>query len=58
MAKIQEIKEFLKQCVRVLRVASKPKKREFLMTAKICALGIIILGLIGFIVYAIFKVFA
>lgn len=57
MVGIKRIAEFLKQCVRVLKVSSKPKKREFLLSAKICALGIIILGIIGLIVYAIFKVF-
>ena len=55
MVGVGKIAEFLKQCLRVLKVSSKPKKREFLLTAKICALGIIILGIIGFIVYAIFE---
>ncbi len=58
MVRIRKIAEFLKQCVRVLKVSSKPKKREFLLTAKICALGIVILGIIGFIVYAIFEMLA
>ncbi len=41
---------FIKQCQRVLHVAKKPDRTEFLNVAKITGIGIIIIGVIGFII--------
>ncbi len=41
---------FLKQCQRVLHVAKKPDRTEFINVAKITGIGIIIIGVIGFII--------
>ncbi|MDO8871014.1 MAG: protein translocase SEC61 complex subunit gamma [Methanobacteriaceae archaeon] len=41
---------FLKQCQRVLHVSKKPDRTEFINVAKITGLGIIIIGVIGFII--------
>lgn len=40
---------FLKQCKRVLRVARKPDREEYFQFSKVTALGIAIIGVIGFI---------
>lgn len=45
----ESINRFLKQCKRVLRVSKKPNREEFFNFAKVTALGIIIIGIIGFI---------
>jgi len=45
-----KIKSFYSQCVRVWHVMRKPTKEEFSMVAKISALGIIVIGIIGFII--------
>jgi len=37
---------------RVLVIARKPDKDEFVKTAKICLIGMGLVGLIGFIVYS------
>ncbi len=41
--------DFLKQCKRVLRVARKPDLEEYFQFSKVTALGIAIIGVIGFI---------
>jgi protein transport protein SEC61 subunit gamma and related proteins len=46
--------ETLKRYVRVLQVARKPSKDEFLASAKISLLGLFVIGIIGFLIYALF----
>lgn len=45
--------DFIKQSKRVLKVARKPDREEFLDFAKVTALGIAIIGVIGFIIVLI-----
>lgn len=42
--------DFWKQCKRVLKVAKKPDRKEFFDFSKITALGIVIIGIIGFVI--------
>lgn len=44
---------FLKQCYRTLMLTRKPTNEEFKRVAKITGAGIIIVGLIGFLVRVI-----
>ncbi len=44
---IQSLKTYL----RVLKLTKKPSREEFLMISKIAAIGILIIGTIGFIIY-------
>lgn len=48
------IKEFWNKCVRVLRVARKPTGDEVKQISKISALGLLIIGLIGFVIALLF----
>jgi len=41
---------FIKSCLRLLRLARKPGRSEIWQTIKICSAGIILVGLIGFII--------
>jgi protein transport protein SEC61 subunit gamma and related proteins len=41
---------FIKQCRRVLHVSKKPDRIEYNNVAKITGIGIIIIGVIGFII--------
>jgi|TARA_Y100000310_G_scaffold341861_1_gene442553 protein transport protein SEC61 subunit gamma-like protein len=43
-------KSFLGECARVLRVTRKPSKIEFKTIVKVSGLGMIIIGLIGFVI--------
>ena len=46
----ESIRGFLKQCERVLRVSKKPDNEEYKTVAKVTGLGIIVIGLIGFVI--------
>jgi len=43
-------KSFILECKRVLKITKKPDKMEFKTIVKISGLGIIIIGLVGFII--------
>ncbi|MDO8623402.1 MAG: protein translocase SEC61 complex subunit gamma [archaeon] len=45
-----KLKIFYNKCVRVWKTLKKPTKKEFEMTAKVSAIGIAILGVIGFVI--------
>lgn len=51
------IKERLENYKRVLTISKKPSIEEFKSIAKICALGMFIVGIIGFIMYVISVLF-
>lgn len=46
----ESIVRFMKMNQRVLRVARRPGREEYVNVAKITGLGIIIIGVIGFII--------
>ncbi|MBS3084933.1 protein translocase SEC61 complex subunit gamma [Candidatus Pacearchaeota archaeon] len=48
--KQSNIKVFYNKCVRVWKTLKKPTRKEFEMTAKVSAIGIVILGIIGFVI--------
>lgn len=47
------IKEKIQNYIRVLRIAKKPDFEEFSDSARICFIGIVVVGVIGFIVYLV-----
>ncbi|MBN1274793.1 protein translocase SEC61 complex subunit gamma [Candidatus Woesearchaeota archaeon] len=42
-------KEFTKESMRVLRITKKPDKTEFKTIFKVSGLGILVIGLVGFV---------
>jgi protein translocase SEC61 complex gamma subunit len=52
-----KVRFFVKKCKRVWNTLKKPSKDEFQMTAKVSAIGILVLGLFGFIVSFLVKLF-
>jgi len=54
---MESIKSFFGKCVRVWRALKKPSKEEFEKVAKISAIGILIIGLFGFLVALLMKIF-
>ena len=46
----ESTQDFIKQCKRVLHVAKKPDRDEYINVSKITAIGIIIIGLVGFVI--------
>lgn len=49
----ERLDKFLKDSKRVLKVARKPDKDEYFDFAKVTTLGIIVIGLIGFVIFLI-----
>tara|TARA_Y100000310_G_C20384081_1_gene669577 strand:- start:246 stop:422 length:177 start_codon:yes stop_codon:yes gene_type:complete len=43
-------KSYVKECRRVLKVTKKPNKEEFMAITKVTGLGMLVIGLIGFII--------
>ena len=44
-------KETVSNWKRVLQVAKKPDKYEFTSTSKVCAMGLILIGFVGFVIF-------
>jgi len=47
------INQILKTYYRVLKLTKKPSREEFLMISKVAGLGIIAIGLMGFIIFVL-----
>ena len=54
--KISELKMFAIECQRVLRVTKKPNREEFQTIVKISAVGMAVIGLLGFAIHAIKEI--
>ena len=50
-----DLKDTFRKYTRVLQVARKPSKDEFLTTGKMSALGIFVIGFLGFLIYIAFT---
>jgi protein transport protein SEC61 subunit gamma-like protein len=48
-SKMARFKRFVAECGRVLRITKKPDKIEFATIVKVSALGIALVGLVGFL---------
>jgi len=53
----QKIKSFAFKCKRVWQALKKPTKVEFQTITKISAIGILILGVLGFLISLVIKAF-
>lgn len=52
-----KLKSFMGECIRVLRVTKKPDANEYKTIVKVSGLGIIIIGMLGFVVQMIKLLF-
>ena len=50
-----KIKSFITQSRRVFRVTKKPSKDEFRTIVKVTAIGIAVIGAIGFLIHIVWK---
>ena len=53
---MSKIGEFISSSKRIFIVSKKPSWKEFSVMAKVTGIGIVIVGVIGFILEAIFKI--
>ncbi|UCD02901.1 MAG: protein translocase SEC61 complex subunit gamma [Candidatus Aenigmatarchaeota archaeon] len=50
-----DIRAKLSEWKRILQVARKPDRDEFITSSKICLLGIALIGVIGFVMFLAFT---
>ncbi len=53
---IKKLKRFWLECKRVLRVTKKPDGPEFKLIVKISALGMAVIGVVGFLIHFIKEI--
>lgn len=49
----QKLRKTLKQSRRVIKIATKPEKEEFWAVAKVTLLGMLVIGVIGYIIKSV-----
>jgi protein transport protein SEC61 subunit gamma-like protein len=49
-----ELNELVKRCIRILHISRKPTNAEFSKVARVTALGMLLFGLIGFLISIVF----
>jgi len=49
MKVLADLKRFLLECLRVLKITRKPTGEEFQMIVKVSGLGITLIGMLGFL---------
>lgn len=50
-----KLAQFFKKCSRVWHLLKKPTREEFMMVAKVSAIGILAIGLIGFLISLLMR---
>ncbi|MEM1535131.1 MAG: protein translocase SEC61 complex subunit gamma [Candidatus Pacearchaeota archaeon] len=50
-----KIKDFFVQCIRVWNLTRKPEKEEIKVISKVSAIGLLIIGIIGFVIGLIIE---
>jgi protein transport protein SEC61 subunit gamma-like protein len=53
--KVNVHEEFFRKYIRVLKLARTPTREEFSKIAIVAAAGVLLIGLIGFILYVMFE---
>jgi protein transport protein SEC61 subunit gamma-like protein len=53
--KIDVHEELFRKYLRVLKLARTPTREEFVKIATVAAAGVLVVGLIGFIIYVLFE---
>ncbi len=54
---VLRIKRQLKEFKRIINISRKPSKEEYMNIVKICSLGVLLIGGIGFIIQIIYQLF-
>lgn len=47
---VTNLKSFYSECKRVFRITKKPTKKEYVAIVKVSALGILLIGFVGFLI--------
>ena len=52
---LSKFKNFIQECIRVLKVTRKPNNEELKIIVKISGIGILAIGVIGFIIQMMWQ---
>ncbi|UCD00553.1 MAG: protein translocase SEC61 complex subunit gamma [Promethearchaeota archaeon] len=47
---------FLQNTKRIIKVANKPKRKDYFLVFKICVIGLVLLGVVSYVIQLIFNV--
>ncbi|VVB65332.1 Uncharacterised protein [Candidatus Gugararchaeum adminiculabundum] len=50
------IQKFITRSQRIMQISMRPKSKEYWQTAKVCALGMVLIGVIGLLITLFFGV--
>ena len=53
---IKALKKFIEDSKRVMKVAQKPSKEEYIRTLKITSVGVGIAGMLSFAIFVVFEI--
>ena len=56
LGRYQRLTQFLKNAKRIIKTANKPTRKEYWLIFKICGIGIVVLGVVSYIIQLIFSV--
>ena len=52
----ERIVTFFQNTKRIIKIANKPKRKDYFLVFKICTIGIVLLGAISYVIQLIFSV--
>ncbi len=52
----QRLNIFFQNTKRIIKIANKPKRKDYFVVFKICIIGIVLLGVVSYIIQLIFSV--
>ncbi|MFW9899560.1 MAG: protein translocase SEC61 complex subunit gamma [Candidatus Thorarchaeota archaeon] len=52
----QRFTQFMNNAKRILKIASKPSRKEYWLIFKICGIGLVVLGVLSYVIQLIFSV--
>ena len=52
---LTKLKSFIYECIRVFKITKKPSAQEFKTIVKVSAIGIAIIGLLGFLIQTAYQ---
>ena len=52
----ERLTTFFQNAKRIIKIANKPKRKDYMLVFKICAIGIVILGALSYVIQLIFSV--
>lgn len=50
------LRSWLTSSYRLLKTASKPSKTEFWLLLRVCILGVVVVGIVGFLIRFVFTI--